>query len=452
MPPLADSIVVLLVILLIARFIKRGSGILQRFFIPSSLVAGVGGLLLGPQIFGTIPAEVTDFWATFPKHLINIVFAGLFLGKVIPRAKEIWRSAGPMIAFGNVLAWGQYVIGIGLTLLILTPVFGAHPLSGALIEISFEGGHGTAAGLAPTFEQLGWSEGTDLALGLATFSIIAAIISGIILINIYSRRYGTKLDKTARAQQERQMIRSGYSLTSLSDKFNTNPKAVIINAIAFAAAIGIGWVLLKVFVALEALLLAPFTDLRFFSYMPLFPLAMIGGLIVQLSLRKMGKERLIQRRTTAIFSSIALDLIIASAVATVSLRTIGDNLPVFITLAVAGFIWILGSFLLLAPRMFKKDWFINGLTNTGQSMGMTATGLLMNRLVDPTNKAKARESFSYKQLAFEPFMGGGIFTVASVIVIHELGSWTALTIAIVATVFWLVLGLHLGRNTTRNNN
>lgn len=451
MPPILDSLVVLLVILIIARFIKRGSGLLQNYFIPSSLVAGVIGLLMGPQVFGVITSEVVYYWAQFPKYLISVVFAGLFLGKVIPKLKELWKISGPMIAFGNTLAWGQYVIGILLTLYFLTPVFGANPLAGALIEISFEGGHGTAAGLSPTFEQLGWAEGTDIALGLATFSIIAAIVSGLLLMNIYSRRSGsTRTHKDIRRQQKL-MIRSGYNLVSFTNKFNTNPKAIVINLLAFIAAIGIGWVILWGLVYLENMILGTSTDIRFFAYLPLFPLAMIGGLIIQLFLTKAKKAHLIQRRTATIISSIALDLLIASAIATVSLKTIGDNLAIFITFAIAGVVWILGCFLLLAPRMFRKNWFENGLTNTGQSMGMTATGLLMNRLVDPSNKAKARESFAYKQLAFEPFMGGGIVTAASVVVIHEFGSEFALMTALVVTVFWLALGIYMGSISRKRN-
>ena len=95
--------------------------------------------------------------------------------------------------------------------------------------------------------------------------------------------------------------------------------------------------------------------------------------------------------------------------------------------------------------MFTHHWFENGITNTGQSMGMTATGLLLNRLVDPDNHAKARESFAYKQLIFEPFMGGGLITATSAIVIYEFGSLIALIIATIVMLFWLILGLLLPR-------
>lgn len=447
---LLQSIVVLVIVLAIARFIKRGSNVLQKFFIPSALIAGLGGLILGPQILGTIPAEITNYWAAWPKYLITVIFAGLFLGKVIPSRKEIWKLSGPMIAFGNTLAWGQYVLGIAATVFFLTPLFGTNPLAGTLIEIGFEGGHGTAAGLAPTFEELGWAEGSDVALGLATVSIIVAIFLGIIFVNIHNRRGGGHyVDHEAQTKQRQQMIRSGYNLISFGRKIQTNPKAIAINVAAFAIAIGIGWLLLKGFVYLEEMLLNGFTDIRFFTHLPLFPLAMIGGLIVQMTLRKFGKQTLIQRRTAEIISTIALDLLIATAIATVSLSAIGNNLPVFITMTIIGIVWIVFGFLVLAPRMFNSYWFEKGLTNMGQSMGMTATGLLLGRLADPSNHSRARESFGYKQLVFEPFMGGGIVTVGSVVMIYEFGPIPALIVALVSTIFWLWLGLKLGRKKTR---
>lgn len=449
MTPLQESLIVLAVVLIIARFIKRGSTLLQRFFIPSSLVAGVMGLVLGPQVLETIPQQITAQWSTFPKLLINVVFAGLFLGKVIPDRKKIWRMAGPMIAFGNTLAWGQYVIGAVLTLFVLIPLYNTSPLAASLIEISFEGGHGTAAGLAPTFEQLGWAEGSDIALTIATVSIICAILIGVFFVNWHSR-HDHKTKQAELARRQKQMIRSGYNLLRLGEKLSTNPKAIIINLIAFALSIGIGWLLWRGCIIAEDALLQSVTNIRFFKYLPMFPMAMIGGLLLQMMLRKFGLQMLIQRRTAEIISAIALDVLIASAVATVSLGVLGSQLPVIIILSVAGVVWIVFGFLVLAPLMFKTYWFEKGLTNMGQSMGMTATGLLLQRLADPSNTSKARESFAYKQLVFEPFMGGGIVTASAVIFIYEFGLSAVLVGSVVITAFWLMLGLYLGAKRSRS--
>jgi len=449
MSPFVESLVILGFILAISRSFKRGSRVLQRYFIPSALLAGLLGLILGPQVLHVISGQVTDYWATLPKYLITVVFAGLFLGKTIPSRKELWRLSGPMLSFGNTLAWGQYVIGIGLTALVLTPLFGANPLAGSLIEIGFEGGHGTAAGLAPSFQQLGWPQGTDIALTLATISLIGAILSGVILINWRNRRHGYLIDEKVWKEQRRILIRSGYNLVRFGQKINTNPKSILLNITAFAFAIGIGIGMFEALQYIEEAVLVHWTTLRFIPYVPLFPFAMIGGLIVQFSLRKLKLQHLVQRHTIQVISTIALDVLIASAVATISLATVKDNLAIVIILSVAGIAWILGCFAFLAPRMFPKYWFENGITNTGQSMGMTATGLLMNRLSDPTNQSKAREAFAYKQLAFEPFMGGGLITATAAIVIAELGSGLAFVGAFVFMTFWLVLGLVLGKRRAR---
>lgn len=441
-----EAIIILLAVLVVARVIKRGTKFLQRYFIPSALVGGFGALILSHQLLGWIPIEITNEWSTYPKQLINIVFAGLFLGHIIPGVREIWQKSAPMIAFGNTLAWGQYVIGIVLTLVLLGPVFGAPPLTGALIEISFEGGHGTAAGLAPTFEKLGWPEATDIALGLATVSIVVAIFSGILIINLHHRRNGRIIDEAAMVEQQKRMIRNGYSLTRFVNKLETSPREVVTIGILFAASIGLGWVMLQTLIAVENLVLGSNTDIRFFEYLPLFPLAMIGGLIVQLILNKLHHGHLVKRNTVKAFSAIALDLLILSAIATLSLSTIRDNFPIFIILAIAGIAWILGAFFYFAPRFFRRYWFEYGLTNTGQSMGMTATGLLMNRLVDPSNHTHARESFAYKQLAFEPFMGGGIVTATAAIVLVEFGQIPTLIVVSLIFLFWIRLGLKLGQD------
>lgn len=95
--------------------------------------------------------------------------------------------------------------------------------------------------------------------------------------------------------------------------------------------------------------------------------------------------------------------------------------------------------------MFAEHWYEYGVTNTGQSMGMTATGLLMNRLADPTNQTHAKEGFAYKQLAFEPFMGGGIITAMSLVIIADFGLTFALITSSVFMLFWLTIGLVMGK-------
>ena len=451
MPIWFQSIVVLFLVWIAARAIKRNTPLLQRYFIPSSLIGGIILLLIGHQVIDIVPADISRWLAGLPALLINVVFATMFIGQKRPKVKEVWQQAGPMIAFGNTIAWGMYVIGIGLTLLLFTPVFGTPAIFGSLLEISFSGGHGTAAGLAPTFAQLGAAEATNIALGLATFSIVTAVISGIAIINIYNRKTGRILDKATMVAQQNRMIRRGYDLTRVQRNIESRPRDLIFALLVIAAAIAIGWAMLQAFIWAENAILGDHTTIRVFAYLPLFPLSMFGGLIVQQLLVWLRLDKHIELPTVRTLSAISLDLLIITAIGTMSIAAIGGNFPAFIILALAGCVWILGAFFTLAPKFFHKHWFEYGMTDVGQAMGMTATGLLLNRLVDPLNRTGARESFAYKQLAYEPFMGGGIVTAFAAVAIVEFGQVPVLIVASAVTIFWLMLGLWLGKSRKKHH-
>src|SRR5699024_6921748 len=99
------------------------------------------------------------------------------------------------------------------------------------------------------------------------------------------------------------------------------------------------------------------------------------------------------------------------------------------------------AFLLLAPRMIPEYWFERGIGDFGQSMGVTATGLLLMRVVDPENKTPAFEGFGYKQLVYEPFLGGGLVTALSIPLIYQFGAIPFLIISFIMFLVGLFTGL-----------
>ncbi|CAD2073017.1 hypothetical protein JEOAER750_00549 [Jeotgalicoccus aerolatus] len=173
------------IFLLLGKWIRLHSKGMQNLFLPASVIGGFLALLLGPEILGRIignfagedaflangimTAEIMEVWSALPGLMINVVFATLFIGTVLPNMKRVWNVGGPQLAFGWTLGWGQYVVGLLIALLILVPFYDLPPFIGALIEVGFEGGHGTAAGLQGTFEDLGFPEAYDIAVGLFYF-------------------------------------------------------------------------------------------------------------------------------------------------------------------------------------------------------------------------------------------------------------------------------------------
>jgi hypothetical protein len=93
----------------------------------------IGGLyLLGPRhlVHSPFPDQIVAVWSGIPGVLINVVFAALLMGKPLPGIRRIWHHAGPQVCFGQTVAWGQYVVGIALTMLVLGPVFGVPVVAG----------------------------------------------------------------------------------------------------------------------------------------------------------------------------------------------------------------------------------------------------------------------------------------------------------------------------------
>ena len=186
-----------------------------------------------------------------------------------------------------------------------------------------------------------------------------------------------------------------------------------------------------------------------FQYVPLFPLALIGGIIVQSLLNRLGLSALVIRSMTQNIAGVALDVVVIAAIASISLRVIGGNLGVFLVLSVVGIAWNVLVFLWWAPRVFPTYWFEKGIGDLGQSMGVTATGILLLRMVDPDNSTGAFEGFAYKQLFFEPIVGGGLFTAAAPALINSFGLMPTLFLTGGLLIFWLLVGYFLIRQERR---
>jgi ESS family glutamate:Na+ symporter len=169
-------------------------------------------------------------------------------------------------------------------------------------------------------------------------------------------------------------------------------------------------------------------------------MALIGGIIVQLLMNKLDLDSLIIRNLQERIAGVALDIVVVTALASIRLEVLEANLPVFLSLSLVGIIWNILVFIYLAPRLLPSYWFERGIGDMGQSMGVTATGILLIKMVDPHNRTGAFESFAYKQLFFEPIVGGGLFTAAAPTLIRQFGLIPVLMLTSSLLAFWLIFG------------
>ena len=454
------ALLILGLALLVGKMIRIRVGFVQSLFLPASIVGGAILLLLGPEVLGRFEGPwgenglftepMVEVWSSLPGLLISVVFATMFLGNKLPSPKRAVKLVGPQLSLGVSMASAQYVVGLLLAALVLVPMFAAPAMSGALIEIGFEGGHGTAAGMRPVFEELGYSEGADLAVGLATVGIVGGIVLGIFLIN-WGVRTGKTEILTGTATMSDDELRGVYTdeENHSAGEMTSRPSSVdalTLHLSLVSVAILIGLAILEGLRWIEqqtyaSVMLDDNTPLEIFAYVPLFPIALLGGVILQVAARKTGFDRLIDRDLMQRIQGMALDFLVVAAIGTLSIQAIGDNLGVFLILAAAGIVVNVVIFLYLAPRIIGRFWFERGIGDFGQSMGVTATGLILMRVVDPDGKSPAFEAFGYKQLVFEPFFGGGLVTALAVPIIYLTGAWPLFLVMLVVFLVALLSGL-----------
>ena len=434
----------------IGYWLRRKIVILQKLFLPASVIAGLLGLLIRQTL--EVPDEVTMGWNKLPGQLINIVFACLFLGAALPPVSRVWKSSSRQLAYGQIVAWGQYAVGCGLVLVLLGPLFNLPDIFGGIMPVGFEGGHGTAGGMGPVFDELGFSEMKDYALAAATGGIMGAIIVGMALVNWAVRKgYVEKKAKPGvDADDFSGMIPHEHrpmagKVTVSSDVIGS----LSLHLVFVGAAILLGWLMKQGLLWIAVKL--PGTGSDILESFPLFPLCMLGGVIVQWLADKFDPHEHMDEGLMLRIQNCALDFLVVAAIATIRIDVVARQWIPIVVLILAGIGWNVLMLTVFARRAFKDAWFERGIAEMGQSMGVTATGLLLLRVVDPDYETEAAEAFAAKQLLHEPFMGGGLWTGAAIPLLALWGGWRIFAIAVGAIAIWTIVLMMMNRHAEQGS-
>ncbi|KUI30367.1 sodium:glutamate symporter [Mycobacterium sp. IS-1742] len=419
------AMVVLGIMFAVGWLVRARITFLRALFIPSSVIAGFLVLLLGPQVLGKLtgtnglfPEAVIQVWRVLPGLLINVVFGAIMIGKTLPKPKQLWHSAAPHALFGTFLSLGQFALAGLAVLLLLGPVFGLPPETGALLEMSFAGGHGTIAGMGSLLSDVGAPELVDIGLGLATISMITAVAVGSALV-----RWAVRSPKVTVMRNTTPSAREDYDVDRVrvapADEHPSRDDGIHLTVLAFAmiaaaimVAIGLLWGLRWAASALGS---------DIFDRFPLFPLTVVGGFLVQWLATKTGQAGKIDKQAVDGISAIALDALLVSAIGTMSLAALGSNVPVIIVFTVIGVLWSAAALFWLGSRFHRANWFEHAIADFGQSQGNVATGFVLADMVDPQRRTSTANDYGYKQLPYEPLLGGGLLTALSVPLISAVG-------------------------------
>ena len=186
-------------LMLLGKLIRVKVKGIQRFLIPPAVLAGIMGLVLGPEVLGWLP--LSGSLGTYAGILIAFVFAALPFtstskAREVAKVKRMWGySQGGML-----LQWG---FGGLLGILLLGQIWPLNDSFGITMPAGFCGGHGSAAALGDAFAGFGQDEVLTLAMTSATVGIICSIVIGLIFLRIGTKRgYSACLTEAEKLPEE----------------------------------------------------------------------------------------------------------------------------------------------------------------------------------------------------------------------------------------------------------
>ena len=390
---------------------------LERFGLPIAVISGIAGISIGPYgLIHVLSKETTNVWSNFPTPLLSLVFATLMMGRPIPNVNGLLKPIVNQIFLALSLGFGQFFVGGLVVKYLLSPSMDVNPLMGCLIEVGFEGGHGAASIIGESFNRLGFSEGLDLGLAMATMGLLSSSLLGSVFIFLGR---SLRITDTEEIFDKKDNLNSNKNIEIFSDL-----KIFLINLGFVGLAILFGVFLLK-FLRYISTFFGDFSREIIFS-LPVFPLILIGSLLIRYILEKTKNTDFISNILQREIGILSTDLLIFTAMASLDIATVFENWILIFLLTTFGLFWNLICIAYFAYFIFDDYWFEKSLIEFGNSTGVVASGLLLLRLADPKNVSETLPIFTSKQLFAQLILSGGFFTVLAPLIISKIGLdyWT----------------------------
>lgn len=374
-------------LLVISQFLRAKVKVLQRFYIPASVMAGLLGLLCGPQVLNIIP------WSgqigSYAYLLICIVFAGLYLGKKEKlQIKKIFRNVGDtfcmnmateFICFGSALLIGGWLIT-----LLFPNVFEEFCI---LLPSGYCGGHGYASTIGTALNNLlGRDDCVQIGQTFATLGLLTGLFGGIICIN-WAVRHGA---------------------TALISKVDSLPEECRTGIVPAGNRKSMGWETINP-MSMDPLawhfsltLLATLIGYLFYNWykqylpnieIPIMCLTMLAGVAIQSILNHTPFRDSVDKHVEDRIGSLFTDYLVGFGVASISITVIQSFIWPIVVLCILGTVWPIFMVFFLGKRLFRNYWFERSIFIFGWCTGVVAIGVTLLRICDPETKSKTLEDY-----------------------------------------------------------
>ena len=439
-------------LLLIGEFLRAKVKWFQKALIPPAVLAGVLALLLGPkspwEACRILP--LSSSFGTYASVLIVLVFAATPIGD---RPKKGAMAGSKIMGmFFNIsgIAVLQYGIGMLVTITVLTKLYPSlNENFGLMMATGFYGGHGTAAAVGKSLADLGVADMTDLGYTCATIGIVGGIITGILIIN-----WGTRKGYTHYVENPSELPVDMRTGLVPPDKQKSSSKGTVASICLDPLGYHLGIVLFASWLGYMASAGFAKWTLATFNYkisIPEFCLSLFAGLIIYALLNKSGAYKYVDRGSIQRIQGTATDFLMISGIGSLNLTVVMNYAVPLIVVCVLGFLSVWVWFIWIGGKSSEEDWFERNMMMWGHATGVAATGVLLQRIVDPDLKSRGIEDSGISDIFNRPIIIG--LQVIPPILITSMGttgSWivTGACFAIVAVMWllaWMTKGWVAGR-------
>ena len=364
----AHDFAVVSILLAIGYFLRMKVKLFQRLFLPASIIGGLIGLIIGPQILGLYSPVHVTYTASISEWsgvLLAVTFACSFLGESM---EKITKQAVSATLVGGVAHQAQAVLGMIVAFLFQSVV----PIGFGLIPLfALYGGIGWSVPVATIFEEEGyWTNAVPVAITIATIGVVCGIVFGIVMVNIGIRK-GLIKHTTASLDDLPEEFRTGYIAlgkrpsigSAVSKSSSVDPFTLQLAFVGLVVACAL-W-LRNFLISIDP----------FWENLPLLSTSLfcsgVFGIIIG---RIPALQQFIDRDTIERISNVSLEYLITSAVATTSIEAfVSYLLPIVVisVVVIAATTWVSIFF---SKRWCPQDWFGAVRCLHGVALDRPATG------------------------------------------------------------------------------
>lgn len=388
---IVEDLGIISALMLLGKLIRVKVKGIQRFLIPPAVLAGIMGLVLGPEVLGWLP--LSGSLGTYAGILIAFVFAALPFtstskAREVAKVKRMWGySQGGML-----LQWG---FGGLLGILLLGQIWPLNDSFGITMPAGFCGGHGSAAALGDAFAGFGQDEVLTLAMTSATVGIICSIVIGLIFLRIGTKRgYSACLTEAEKLPEE---LRTGVVEKANRKSIGEGIFSTIsVSTLTFNLSV-IGLVVLGGYLISKSVSrVAPMLEL------PVFSCSYIVGILVKFVCDRTKVTEYVCPETSSSLSGMFTDYLVAFGIASIKISVVSQYLVPMLILLFAGLIFTACYIYIAAKYIFKEYWFEKAMFSWGWFTGTMAMGMALLRIADPDSRSHCVDHYAIAYIFIAP--------------------------------------------------